>query len=124
MSNIIGNIIGKVYRHVKTGLDYKVTAVGRSVEWPNRKVIVYAQTFESTLTIHEEDIPVPPGMNVPFGYVSGPVEELSLPVGSVWVRDEESFFEVLENGKPRFERVISNDTYDYFMIRHENIKIK
>ena len=100
----MNNIVGKVYRHVKTGHHYKVTAVGRSVERPDRKVIVYSQLFESTLVIEGKHMPS--SMNIPYDPLAGP--GVPLPVGSVWVRDEESFFGT-DNGKPRFEHVVSND---------------
>lgn len=62
-------ILKGLYRHTTTGNIYKVIGVGRSVENPNKEVVIYQQLYESKLK--DTDI--------------------VLPNGSLWTRDIDDY---------------------------------
>ena len=67
--------MGNIYRHMKTGLLYKVVGKARNVYSPNTLNVVYKQIYKSTLK----------GTNI------------SLPVGSLWIREEKDFKDKFKN---------------------------
>lgn len=54
-----------VFQHIKTGKRYLVIGIGRSVNAPEKKIVVYKQLYVSTLKN----------------------TNISLPVGTIWIRD-------------------------------------
>ncbi len=77
-----GVLIKGMYRHTKTGNLYKVVGLGRSVENPNKQVVIYEQQYESRLRD----------------------TDTRLPYGSVWTRSLEDF-NSYEGGIKKFVKI-------------------
>lgn len=71
-----------IYQHSRSGNRYEVLGSARFSEDPNKEFVVYKQLYESQIR----------------------GSDTKLPVGSLWVRPKEMFFEVI-NGQPRFKKV-------------------
>ena len=70
------NIIPKtIWRHGKNGNLYEIVGIGRLVENPNNECVIYKQLYTSNLRDSLGTI---------------------LPIGSIWVRDIDSFLERFE----------------------------
>lgn len=63
------NIIAGLYRHAISRKLYNVIGVGRSVENPNKRIVIYKQMYASKLRGTDEP----------------------LPIGSIWTRDLDDF---------------------------------
>lgn len=78
-------IIKGIYRHTTSKKLYDVIGVGRSVENPEKLVVIYKQMDESTLNN----------------------TNIRLPKGSLWTRDLNDFMSVIDNNNTRrFTKVI------------------
>lgn len=62
------------YKHLRSGNVYEVISVARDVTNPDRFLVVYMQTYASTLRRSVESEP-----------------EIPLPIGTAWVRDLQDF---------------------------------
>ncbi|QKF94816.1 DUF1653 protein [Fadolivirus algeromassiliense] len=75
-------ILKGLYRHTTSSRLYNVIGVGRSVENPNKQIVIYEQLYDSKLK----------GTDIP------------LPLGSLWTRDLDDFNSMID-GIKRFTRV-------------------
>jgi len=76
-------VLKGIYRHVASGLRYKVVGVGRSVDNPTQLVVIYKQLYASKLKGTNEN----------------------LKKGSIWIRKYEEFISVDDKGIPKFTKI-------------------
>lgn len=71
-----------VYRHVRSGRLYNLVGIARDVVNPTKKVMVYSQLYSGVLSGGSGG--------------SDTATETPLPIGSMWIRDEQDFYDKFE----------------------------